>query len=239
MIKKWKIYVTIVLLLMGISFFIGRGSTREKIETLESNNLALRKTMVIYKIKVNGLERTVFERNSLILTQKEALKQELISKEYLRKTNMKQLNEIVSLKTSFSLLRDSISHNGTVVQIPQNNQNQPIKPAILLPFQFSDTTKYYSFKGGFDLNGKMSYRLSSTVDLDITIGKDKKSKEYKAVVSTTNPFITIGNINSTHIAEKDKRLSVVIFGGYGIGMSNTIKLQPMIGVGIGYTLIKF
>lgn len=239
MIKKWKIYVTIVLLLMGISFFIGRGSTREKIETLESNNLALRKTMVIYKIKVNGLEKTVFERNSLILTQKEALKQEQIKKEYLRKTNMEQLSEIISLKANFSLFKDSVGHNGTITQIPQNNPNTALKPAILLPFQFSDTTKYYSFKGGFDIKGKMNFELSSKIDLDITVGKDKKSGEYKAVVSTPNPFVTIGNINSTHISEKDKRFCIAVFGGYGIGISNTIKLQPMIGIGVGYTLIKF
>jgi hypothetical protein len=75
--------------------------------------------------------------------------------------------------------------------------------------------------------------------LDITIGKDRKSGEYKAVVSTPNPFVTIGNINSTHIVEKDKRFCIAVFGGYGIGISSTIKLQPMIGIGIGYTLIKF
>ena len=239
MIKKWKIYVTLMLLLMGISFFAGRRSASEKIATLESNNLALSKSMVTYKIKVDGLERTVSERNSLILTQKEALKQSQISKEYLRKTNMEQLSEIASLKADFALFKDSVEHNGVVVQIPQNNVNTTTKPAILLPFQFSDTTMYYSFNGGFDINGKMSYKLSSTVDLDITIGKDKKSKEYKTVVSTTNPFITIGNINSTHIPDKTSRLNVVVFGGYGLGLSSTIKLQPMIGIGVGYTLIKF
>ena len=239
MIKKWKIYVTIVLLLMGISFFIGRGSTQEKVETLESNNLALSKSMTTYKIKIDGLERMVSERNSLILTQKEAIKQGLADREYLRKTNMGQLSEIASLKADFALFKDSVEHNGIVVQIPQNTSTAPSKPAILLPFQFSDTTKYYSFKGGFDIKGKMNFELSSKIDLDITVGKDKKSGEYKAVVSTPNPFVTIGNINSTHIVEKDKRFCIAVFGGYGIGISSTIKLQPMIGIGIGYTLIKF
>ena len=239
MIKGWKIYVTLLLFLMAISFFAGRRSASDRIETLESNNTTLRKSMVTYKIKVDGLERTVSERNSLILTQKEALKQEQIKKEYLRKTNMEQLSEIISLKANFSLFKDSVGHNGTITQIPQNNPNTALKPAILLPFQFSDTTKYYSFKGGFDIKGKMNFELSSKIDLDITVGKDKKSGEYKAVVSTPNPFVTIGNINSTHISEKDKRFCIAVFGGYGIGISNTIKLQPMIGIGIGYTLIKF
>lgn len=239
MIKKWKIYVTIVLLLMGISFFIGRRSTQEKVETLESNNLALSKSMTTYKIKIDGLERMVSERNSLILTQKEAIKQGLADREYLRKTNMGQLSEIASLKADFAIFKDSVGHNGIVVQIPQNTSTAPLKPAILLPFQFSDTTRYYSFKGGFDVKGEMSYKLNSTADLDITIGKDKKSKEYKTVVSTTNPFITIGNVNSTHIPEKTSRFNVVVFGGYGLGLSSAIKLQPMIGIGVGYTLIKF
>lgn len=229
-----KTKLTLFLACLAI-LIVGWWYHTNKLQRLNVANVAaMNDTVSHYKTKVAGIETFVSERDAIILTQKEAIKAGLLSKEELKKLNISQATEISRLKAKIEVIRDSVEHNGQIVVIRDTAFVTP-KNAIILPFSFSDTTKFVSLRARFNDAGKFSYTFSSQVDLNLYVGFEKR--KLKAVATTTNPHIIIQDITTVKTDIKPpKRFTVGLFAGYGAGGNG---LSPFFGVGVGYSLLAF
>ena len=226
--------ITLFLAFLAI-LVIGWVYHTNKLQKLNVANVAaMNDTVSHYKTKIAGIEVFVAERDAIILTQKEAIKAGLLSKEELKKLNISQSTEISRLKAKIEVIRDSVEHNGQIVVIRDTAFIAP-KNAIILPFSFSDSTKFVSLRGRFNDAGKFSYTFSSTIDLNLYVGFEKR--KLKAVATTTNPYVIIQDITTIKTDIKPpKRFTVGLFAGYGAGEKG---LSPFFGVGVGYSLLAF
>lgn len=227
--KHWFIVVGIFLALLTIShiFFQIRIA---RIDRQAADNIkALTDTVTQYKTKIKGLETIVFEKNALIMDKNNAIRANLIEKEELRKLHFKSLSEVTRLTSYIRLLRDSVNTDAVIVYVDSSK-------TLKLPFNFSDKNEYLDLKGSFDYNGTMRYSLEMPVKLNIYVGISK-DKSYKSVVTTTNPYVKIEDIVTVKMdTQRKKNFGLGVFGGFGI---TTTGLQPMIGVGVTYSVIKF
>lgn len=82
--------------------------------------------------------------------------------------------------------------------------------------------------------------LSIINSYDVIIGKDNKKNWYADVINH-NPYSSTTQLRTYQVQipkERQKRITIGIFGGYGINLKGTIQANPMIGVGVGYTLFS-
>ena len=230
--KLWIIGIVSFVILIAGSYFSGRFMFEKKNKEILNNLIALQDTVRNYQTKIGGLEVEVFETKRVILSQADAIKAGLVEKEALKKLNIKTLSDLTALKIQLNIARDSVNHNGQIVYIDTNK----LKPAILLPFTFSDKNKWFSLVGGYDLTGKMNYTFDvPALNLNIYGGVDKKGIA-KLSVTTDNPYIKISEIKSTKIdVAKPSRIGIGVTAGYGAFYSNKqINFGPGVIVGIQF-----
>jgi len=198
---------------------------------------ALNSEISAYKITIRGLEMSAYEKDQLVITQKQALESSLIEKEKLKKLHFKAVNEATSLKAEIAILKDSLSHNGVITIIEPCDSVGYSYPVIKLPFTFKDGNEDYILSGGFSETGIMNIDLNVPVILDIWTGKDKQTKDYKVVVTTPNKVVKITELRSVKLdLPKVKRIGIGVQAGYGIGKNG---LTPYIGAGISYNIFRF
>lgn len=232
--KYWIIGIAAVLALLTASYFVGRHYANRSHQAELNNYIALQDTVRNYQTKIDGLTVEVFETKRVVLSQVDAIKVGLVEKEALRKLNIKTLSELTSLKMQINIVRDSVSNNGQVVYIDTNK----LKPAILLPFTFSDKTKYFSLAGGYDLTGRMNYTFDvPALNINVYGGVDKKGIA-KLSVTTDNPYIKFNDIKSTKISvSKPSRIGFGVMAGYGVVyVDKQFKLAPSVSVGVFYRI---
>ena len=230
--KFWIIGIAAILALLGASYFIGRHYANRSHQTELNNYIALQDTVRNYQTKIKGLSVEVFETKRVVLSQRDAIKAGLIEKEALKKLNIKTLSELTSLKMQLNIVRDSVNHNGQIVYIDTNKK----KPAILLPFTFSDKNKWFALIGGYDLTGNMNYTFDiPALKLDIYGGIDKKGVA-KLSVTTDNPYVKISEIKSVKIdVAKPSRIGLGATVGYGaMYTKKEIRFGPTIVFGIQF-----
>lgn len=248
-IKNRHLLLVILIVLAGI-FFLGRYTGHKKAESAsETIILALNDTLSSYKYKVGDLTKTAFEQAQVITTQKEAIKNGDIERKELRALNLKYVNEINKLSLQVDTLLENVSHNGTIIVIQQEtidslnrdiNRVKVSQKAILLPFEFTKADKWLDLKGNFDKDGKLDVGLKLTADVNVWTGLDKKTKQYKSVVTTDCPYINVLNIKSQKFdIKKPTRWGIGINAGYGIILDKDVHLAPYLGAGASYNIIRF
>lgn len=190
-----------------------------------------------YVIDINGLKKQVSEKDQLILTQNQAIDAHLIEKSELKKLHFKAVNEVTRLKAQIAILQDSIAHTGTVVIVEPCDSIGLSYPVIKIPFTFKEVNEYYTLSGGFSEVGIMDIDLSVPISLSVWTGIEKGSKDYKAVVTTTNPYVKITGLESVKLdLPKPKRVGLGISTGYAVCRNG---MSPFIGIGINYSFIRF
>lgn len=190
-----------------------------------------------YVIDINGLKKQVSEKDQLILTQNQAIDAHLIEKSELKKLHFKAVNEVTSLKAQIAILKDSLSHTGVITIIEPCDSVGYSYPVIKLPFVFKDGNKHYTLSGAFSETGVMSIDLNVPVGLSVYTGKDKKTKDYKVVVTSSNPYVKITELESVKLdIPKQKRIGFGAQAGYGISKNG---LSPYVGIGIHYSILSF
>lgn len=248
-IKSKYLFLAVLIAFVGI-FALGRYCGHKGAErTTQSAIIALKDTISSYKYKVGALQKIAFERDQLITTQREAIKRGEIERQELKALNLKYVNEISVLTLQVDTLMTDITHNGTIIIVQQNtidslthvaNTSNNKKNAILLPFSFNKSDKWLSLKGGFDKDGKLDVGLKLTADVDVFTGLDKKSKQYKSVVVTDCPYISVLNIRSQKFdLKKPTRWGIGLNAGYGIILDKDVHLAPYLGAGISYDIFSF
>jgi len=236
-IKTRYIILTLIFAFTAI-FLLGRSCGRSRAESRSESIISgLNGKITSYEYQIAELTKYASEKDQMILSQKQAISSHLIEKAEFKNLYFKSLNEVTLLKSQIRILSDSIEHTGEVITVPSADTLAIEFPAIRLPFAFKEETKYYSLKGGFSYEGNMNIDLNVPVELSLWTGIDKKTKEYKAVVTTDNPVVKIQDITSMKFdMPKPKRFSIGIQAGYGIGKDG---LTPYIGFGGEFVLLSF
>jgi hypothetical protein len=82
--------------------------------------------------------------------------------------------------------------------------------------------------------------LTIPANVNIFIGVDSKSKVYKSVVTTDNPYLKINDILSikTDAPDMPSRWGIGITGGVGVPLFN-IRPGVFVNLGLTYSLIRF
>ena len=228
-----KIPIWILLLFLAVlstlGYFWYKDISEDK-NLLISDISALNDSIATYKKVILGKETLIYEKNALILSQKEAIRVGLLEREELRKLNIKNLSEINHLKAIIEIIKDSSG----IVNVIHDTIEHSSK--IVLPFYYPNSDEFHSFSCKIDTNGVFGYKIQVPLNLKVFTHYVKQTP--KTTVTTTNPYVKIGNIETIITPIKRHKYNFSVYVGYGIGLKE-FKPQPIIGVGIGRTLFSF
>ena len=231
--KNKILFTSILLAILAVLSILGYFWYKDIIkdrERLISNISALNDSISVYKKVIFGKETIIYEKNALILSQKEAIRVGLLEREELRKLNIKNLNEINHLKGIIEIIKDSSG----IVNVIHDTIEHSSK--IVLPFYYPNSDEFHSFSCKIDTNGVFGYKIQVPLNLKVFTHYVKQTP--KTTVTTTNPYVKIGNIETIITPVKRHKYNFSVYVGYGIGLKE-FKPQPIIGVGIGRTLFSF
>ena len=223
----------LICLLFLFGYSVGRKNKDSALNQAELNHS---KELLRYNIKLDSITLIVVEKEQEILTQREAIKQGFITKEEMKKLDIKRVNEITKLKARIDTLLH-IKPDAKVVYVDTCGENP--RPALLLPFSFEKKDKWLSLEGKYNIKGELDVSLKMDVPLSIIGSIDKGTKEYKVSVITENSYIKITDINSSKLdVPRVKKWGIGLAIGYGTSISAP-KLSPFIGFGVTRTIIRF
>jgi len=236
-VKNKYLIVGLFLALCGLFIFGWCIGKRRANNASTSLITALTGKITTYEYKLDSVTKIANERQQLVIEQKQAIEAGLIQNKELKALGIKRLSEVTFLKAQIQILLDSIGHTGIV--IPSPDTLDLYFPTISLPFTFSHRDNYMSLKGGFDYEGKMSLDLKVPMALDVWSGLDRKTREFKVVVTSLNPYVNITDIQSfkCDIPKPKGRWGIGVQAGYG--MTKEFTLSPYIGLGVHYSMIRF
>ncbi len=238
--NKW-LFLALLIAFAGI-FLLGRylGKVKgEKQSVALVNNL--NGIIKNYTYQLDSIRKYASEKDQIILTKDQALATNLLEKKELRALHLRTVNEVTQLKAQISILQDSLSHTGTIILVEPCDSVGLAYPVIKLPFVFTEKNDSYNLSGGFSETGIMNIDLKVPVKLDLYTGLDKKTKAYKAVVTSDNPVIQITGFNSMKFdLPKPRKFGLGLNLGYGILLSkDKVTTNPYVGLGVSYNFIRF
>lgn len=239
-IKNYVVVLIIAGLLaafFGAGWYLGYKKKNNAQESIISTQWGLLKK---YTYDIDSLRKYVAEKESVIMTLKQALAQGLIDKEEMKKLNIRHVNQITALKLRVDTLLQII-HDGQVVVVPDTVfiTDDGGYSAIILPFSFKKEDTWLNLNGNFNEKGDLSVALKMNADYDIWTGYDRKDKMYKAVITTANPYMNVVGVKSLRIDQvQPKRFGVGLQLGYGLGLRK-YDLQPYIGAGLSWNIVRF
>ena len=232
--------VGVVVLILAIFLLGGYLGYRRANNAPQAQYSALNDTISYYKYKYNQALVYAAEKDQIITTQREALQRGELEKAELKALNLKKVSELTALKIKIDTLLQAVSHTDKLVYIDTCMGYDMPQAAIMLPFSFIDDDEWMAMRGDFDEWGQLDINLRVDAGLDVWTGLDKSTKQYKAIVTTDNPYINITGIRSFKFdVPRPKKFGLGVFAGYGITVAGEVKATPMIGVGLNYNLITF
>jgi hypothetical protein len=190
-----------------------------------------------YCYRVGDLQREVAEKNTIILSQKEAIREGLLAKEELKKLQIAHVSEVTKLQAEVDVLLDSVQHSGKVEYVFIEEDYHPV---LYLPLVFGEQNDYLHLRGEFDEEGVLSMDLTVPISLSVYVAQDKRTKAIKSVVTTDNPYVNLTYISSLKTdIPKPSRLGFGIIGGVGIPLGKEIQPKAFVGIGMSYSLVTF
>lgn len=200
-------YVLLALIvILSMVYYAGRVSVHPKIDRLSTALKSMNDSIAYKDIVINGYKATVAEKDALVLTYKEALEAEMISRAEMRRMHIKELKSKTSVISRLETTLDSIRHTGVVVYDTIVIKDSVVSvPSIRLPFDFEKKTQYTTLTGSFNQEGIMSAKVETSVPLDIYVGIKRGSKDATVMVGSKNPDLRTVYISSLSIAPPDKR----------------------------------
>ena len=231
--------LALIIVLSGL-FFYGWHLGHKKAESalnplITSQNEEIRR----YMAEIDDKTTYIASREQKILSQRQAIRDGEITREELRKLNLRQANEISKLKFRIDTLLDDVANSGGVIIIHDTITNEP-KNYVKLPFVVTKDDQWLSLKDSTDISGKTYIALSMEVGVDVITGTEKKTKTPIISIKTDNPYINVIGIRSYKTdTNKPNKWGIGAQIGYGFILSDPVKASPYIGVGLSRSIIRF
>jgi len=199
---KTKHVLILVLALVVVSFFAGRISTLKPRNAQYDEITELTEVMTVYQREINGREQTIYEKNQIIASKKEAIEAGILERDRLKALNLKSVRQITKINAEFSAYKDSIDleedsvYFVDVVDVDTGETENYVE----LPFSWEHEDEFLFFSTGIRLNKKAWFDLSAELPITVTLGgRDGKQV---AAVSTPNPYITVTDFNVIRLKEE-------------------------------------
>ncbi len=196
---KYKISLIISIgIIIALAIF-----SYNKVKSLErvlDYNETLIDSIKNYSLKVDGLEVEVSEKSASILTLKEALQLEVISKEKYRKLHLSSLNTIAKLEGTISVLKDSLKALPDSIIIEVTDTNRTYK-AVKLPYEWNYTDKYLNLTTGVRETAQPYFNLTMDLNAEVIIGS---RKEPIGILVTDNPYFKATKMEVVIVQPKNK-----------------------------------
>jgi hypothetical protein len=200
---KVRNVIILVLALVAVSFFAGRYSTFGTRNSQYDELTAARRVMKVYQREINGREQTIYEKNQLIGTQREAIKAGLVDKALLKALNIKKASQITNLEADLAAARDSIDLEGQIVFVtdtiftaPGDAENTYVK----IPFNWTYSDEWINLNTGIGENKQGWFNLTAPTPFTIVLGgRDGKQV---ASVTTISPYVSVTDFNVIRMKEE-------------------------------------
>lgn len=238
---RTKYFILALIGLILATFFLGRYSYRQKAESaLNDIYVALNDTVEHFKYRIDTTAFYASRISQIVVSQKEAIRNLEITKEELRKLNLKKANELTKLKLQVDTLLTNISSTGNIMVVYDTIIAPDSINVIRLPFTFEQKDEWLDLFGAFNHKGELGINLKMDVPVDLWTGIDKKTKQPIAILTTPNKYIQTINITSLKMdMPKPKKYGIGLQFGYGVIFGDPIKTAPYFGVGLSRNLIRF
>jgi hypothetical protein len=234
-IPIWTLLVVILIALM-MTCKKGRESTLSK-QQLNLYKILLEDTLIQFKDKNGTLSSKV--RVLEVLNKNQILelntnKQTLIRLQNELKVQQGKVTNSVGfsgntkfdtiIKTQIKYVYDTLYQDGDTILIP------------LQKYAVHHNDRWMNIN--FDSDSSTT-EISIQVENEYTVSLVKKKKKYEAIVKNYNPYSSVSEISAISLQgfPKPKKFGVGVHLGYGINSS--FKIQPYIGVGVSYNVIRF
>lgn len=128
------------------------------------------------------------------------------------------------IKTQIKYVYDTLYQNGDTILVP------------LKKYAVHHNDRWINVN--FDSDSSNT-EISIQVENEYTVSLVKNKKKYEAIVKNYNPYSSVSEISAVSLQglPRNKRFGVGVQMGYGLNSS--LKLQPYIGLGLSYNIIRF
>lgn len=198
---KKVIYSGIVLVVVTLSFFVGKWMMKRSNDINVQNLIAARDSVKHSIIQIKGLTEYVATQSALILSKDEAIKAGYIEKEKLRKLNLRLVITNTELEAKVKIMRDSLDLPPKVEFITIKDSSGISRDYVRTPFTLLDIKEpYLTLGAGMGLNRKAWFNLEMPIVGEITVGYQKKKPV--GVFTSPNPYLTVNTMNVVIVPEK-------------------------------------
>jgi hypothetical protein len=214
-IKLWKVVVGVLLVVGGLSLYFGIKYHRN-IERLSNELISLQEqlsdTLSTYEITFNGQSQLIAEQKSVILSYREAIRSHVLDKERLKRLHIASVRENVRLKSTISVLKDSLEMIKPEIIYVVDADNDSI-PHLRLPHSLSYEDDYM-FLGVDIFKDNWYFNMAMDMDLELTIGEKKTGlfgREPVAFVGWDNPYMGSVRVQSLQIEREPVIYETTLF----------------------------
>ena len=207
--KKYISLFGLFLALLSIAFLAGKCSTKKERSQQIANLAASRDTIKANSIVIAGMKTLVFQKDAMILTERQAKEAGILEIERLKKLRIKDVITQADLQGRIRILRDSLKLPPEVQFVTIKDTSGVTRDYVRVPFILLDSTdKYISIRAGMNQNRTAFYDVSVPLSGQMTIGYQRdglfKVKPV-GVFSTTNQHLTVNQMDIA-IFEEDKKI---------------------------------
>lgn len=154
--------------------------------------------------------------------------------------------EIIELQEQVKKYKDWLKNQGSITIFTSTTQFDTIYESKIIPSEINDSSFLAEINNEW-IQTKFGYRNDSTFynlkvynKYSIVLGEEKdglfKRKSY-VEITNYNPYSETTSLRTYQVSQNKKSFS---FGPQiGVGFNSDFKLEPYLGIGIQYSLIKF
>lgn len=229
-VKKNLKYVAIILVIV-ISFVIGKCSTKPERQAQINNLIAVRDSVHSLQFELEGVTYSGTQKDAVILSQSNAIEAGLIREDVLKKLHIKDL-------ITNTELSGIIHRQDSLLKLPPNTIFITVKDTsgvthdyARLPFTLLDVNdKYLSLNAGMSIDRKAWYNLSIPFSGTVSVGYVgtgflNLKKVPKGIFTTDIPYLKVNDMSVVIIEEPKGLLSKwYIHAGIGAAFIETVRI---------------
>lgn len=208
-IRKGVIIAGLILACLITSFIAGKCSTKAQRQQLLSNITALNSDIKETTVTIEGLKNNVYEKDAVILSQKDAISTGILENERLKKLHLSELLTNTELTGTIKILRDSLKLPAIPIFITVKDTSGVTRDYIRIPFELLKIAdKYVSLSAGMNQNKTAYYNLSVPFAGTVSVGYVKdglfKKSVPRGIFTSENPYLKIDDMNVLIVQEPKK-----------------------------------